>query len=94
MLSNLSQVVSRSPQREIEHPKAATVQSRRNPTSLLLSPKTLCLSFSVAKFTDAPGFNALKVVPPIGLKRDVAKLRATAAKLSDLEPRSTTTVKF
>ncbi|GBN34551.1 hypothetical protein AVEN_33626-1 [Araneus ventricosus] len=52
MLFNLSEVASRSPQRESHiypvvplsstrnrTPKAATVQSRRNPTSLLLSPK-------------------------------------------------------
>ncbi|GBL96782.1 hypothetical protein AVEN_131276-1 [Araneus ventricosus] len=67
-----SQVVSHSTQRETHiyqvvppssarnrTPQAATVQSKRNPTSLLLSPKSLCPSFA-PKFTGTPRFNALK----------------------------------
>ncbi|GBM48578.1 hypothetical protein AVEN_99013-1 [Araneus ventricosus] len=70
--------------------KTAPVQSRRNPTTLLLSPKLSVPPFRWPSSPGTPGFNALTVVPPIGFKRDVAKLHTTAAKLSDLEPRNTT----
>ncbi|GBO35524.1 hypothetical protein AVEN_59576-1 [Araneus ventricosus] len=53
-------------------PKAATVQSKRNPTSFLLSPKSLPPPLfggrSAPKFTGTPGFNALKSCPLSALK--------------------------
>ncbi|GBN68592.1 hypothetical protein AVEN_218229-1 [Araneus ventricosus] len=39
-----------------------------------------------------PWVQCPQIMPPIGLKRDVAKLCAITAKLSDLEPRSTTVI--
>ncbi|GBL94129.1 hypothetical protein AVEN_185080-1 [Araneus ventricosus] len=69
----------------VEQPK-----SHLAPSLPKISLTLACGGRSVPKFTGTPGFNAHEVVPPNGLKRDVAKLCATTAELSDLEPRSTT----
>ncbi|GBO17341.1 hypothetical protein AVEN_58489-1, partial [Araneus ventricosus] len=77
-----------SPQREIEHPKQPPCRAGEIPPRSFFPPK-LSLVFGGSQVHRHP---CPQGSVPIGLQRDVAKLRATVAKLSDLEPRSTTSM--